>query len=667
VVAGATVVVLAGGGVYAALGGFGQSGGDINLQKGLVGWWKLDGNTKDATPYGDDGTISGSTTLDTDRTGGADKAYSFDGSGSNYMSAPIGMASQPTTQITLSVWAKRAGSGSNPPRGIMISRNSTYIDNCLSGQVLFSLVLTTGQKLIYGGSCSAVGDWHLYTVTYDGATAKVYMDGAQVGSASYSDPLGTGGNILYLGRYNGGGYGFNGSLDDARLYNRALSAAEVKTLYDTYDAQTALASGEAGLVGHWKFDGNAKDATPYGDNGSVNGAVTAVADRRGGANSAYSFASGGWNYIAVSPFTTPAYPGLTLSAWIKPTAYPSERSTIIQGGNPNAYYLSLNSDGSVQTYWYGKSPEGYFSSGAGTVPLNQWSFVTATWDASNVRLYVNGQLLSTTASTGTGAVPAHLIFGAESAARQFVGSIDDPRVYNRALSTGEVVNLASSYESQINLYQPEAAAAGVNLTAGLVGYWPFSGNAKDATPYSRSSTVTGAVLTTDRDGRASSAYSFSGSGQYIDAGANPITGASPFTLAAWIDTSQVSRYSGALTIGASGGGTSAYIGTVNTAQVGTSNSIGGGFYGTNVGSGIATTGQWVHVAMTFDGTTGTMYVNGTATNTFPYTPALAGTYLRIGRIGSDTTYDFSGSIDDVRLYSRALSAAEVLALYGYQY
>jgi hypothetical protein len=74
VVAGATVVVLAGSGVYAALGGFGQSGGDINLQKGLVGWWKLDGNTKDATPYGDDGTISGSTTLDTDRTGGADKA-----------------------------------------------------------------------------------------------------------------------------------------------------------------------------------------------------------------------------------------------------------------------------------------------------------------------------------------------------------------------------------------------------------------------------------------------------------------------------------------------------------------------------------------------------------------------------------------------------------------
>jgi hypothetical protein len=73
--------------------------------------------------------------------------------------------------------------------------------------------------------------WHLVTVTYDGAVGKLYVDGALVASDTFTAPPGTN-YPLFVGRYYGGGYGWNGSIDEVRLYNRALTAAEVAALYN---------------------------------------------------------------------------------------------------------------------------------------------------------------------------------------------------------------------------------------------------------------------------------------------------------------------------------------------------------------------------------------------------------------------------------------------------
>src|SRR5271170_1089907 len=53
------------------------------------------------------------------------------------------------------------------------------------------------------------------------------------------------------------------------------------------------------------------------------------------------------------------------------------------------------------------------------------------------------------------------------------------------------------------------------LTNGLVAYYPFSGNANDASGNGNNGTVYGASLTTDRLGNSNSAYSFDGIGNYI--------------------------------------------------------------------------------------------------------------------------------------------------------
>lgn len=206
------------------------------------------------------------------------------------------------------------------------------------------------------------------------------------------------------------------------------------------------------------------------------------------------------------------------------------------------------------------------------------------------------------------------------------------------------------------------------ITSGLVGYWKMDDNTvasvMDFSGNATSGAVVGATATSSC--LAGGCYSFNGSGDYIDLGSNPILGNTTFTLSGWINTNSVNKYSGAVAIGNSAVGQLAYIGTVETAQVGSSNSIGGGFYGTNYGSGIVSTNKWVYVAMTFAGGVDgavNLYVDGEIKASATSTPNLGSATRRIGRTGTDTSYDFSGKIDDVRIYNRALSAAEVDTIY----
>ncbi len=197
-----------------------------------------------------------------------------------------------------------------------------------------------------------------------------------------------------------------------------------------------------GLVGYWPMDEGTGtvvyDASGYGGSGTlINGPLWQTGSNCKAGNCLKFYSSA--NPVNVLTSGVSPHTSLTLTAWINPTTYPTERSTIILGWG--GYYLSLYSDGSVQTYWYGKTPSGYFSSGSGTVPLNSWSFVAAVWESSSVSLYVNGLLKSATSTTGSGNSSTATNIGAESTARQFIGSIDDVRIYNRALSAEEVQDL----------------------------------------------------------------------------------------------------------------------------------------------------------------------------------------------------------------------------------
>lgn len=156
----------------------------------------------------------------------------------------------------------------------------------------------------------------------------------------------------------------------------------------------------------------------------------------------------------------PDYQGnvnLTLAAWVYPKARNSDRDCILIY---RGQYLTIDSSGHLSAYAYGKSPAGYHTS-TGTIPLNQWSHIAITWDASNVKLYINGTLDKTVSCTGTFAyssttpktigcigVEKHPDLSATGLSRQFIGSIADVRVYCTALSAADMTKL---YNNRIYL------------------------------------------------------------------------------------------------------------------------------------------------------------------------------------------------------------------------
>ena len=100
------------------------------------------------------------------------------------------------------------------------------------------------------------GKWHLVCVTYDGKAIRLYADGKEIGVVKASGAIMTSGESpAFIGSAKGSEEFFPGGIDDLRIYNRALSAAEIKAL--------ARADGKAtvnGLTGWWKLDGNLKNS-----------------------------------------------------------------------------------------------------------------------------------------------------------------------------------------------------------------------------------------------------------------------------------------------------------------------------------------------------------------------------------------------------------------------
>lgn len=110
------------------------------------------------------------------------------------------------------------------------------------------------------------GKWHLVCATYDGKAMKFYADGREIGASNkFSGVIDVAGDApAYIGSNNRLNEFFKGGIDDLRIYDRALSAEEVKSL--------ALANGKAtikGIVGWWKLDGDLKNSAPSAPKDSV--------------------------------------------------------------------------------------------------------------------------------------------------------------------------------------------------------------------------------------------------------------------------------------------------------------------------------------------------------------------------------------------------------------
>jgi hypothetical protein len=239
-----------------------------------------------------------------------------------------------------------------------------------------------------------------------------------------------------------------------------------------------------------------------------------------------------------------------------------------------------------------------------------------------------------------------------------------------------------------------STVAYADLADGLVAYWSFDvGTAKDDSGNGNKGVIKGSPRSVP--GKAGLAFDFDGVDDGIDVASNPsLELPNELTCAAWIYPRATQNAAGLDHAGICwkgnkiGWGADAYnwrIATAGDAGL-TWGSCGGGTEGYFATANCFTNGlnTWYHVALVEDGTVGTAYVNGVAMtaadvtggnmdpprppapfDTWPDEPVRIGwSQGRGGDIGPDTDVYFDGIIDEVVLYNRVLSAAEIIALMG---
>lgn len=212
------------------------------------------------------------------------------------------------------------------------------------------------------------------------------------------------------------------------------------------------------------------------------------------------------------------------------------------------------------------------------------------------------------------------------------------------------------------------------LTNGLVGYYPFNGNASDASGNGNDGIVNGAVLTSDRFGVSSNAYGFSALGQGIttsNANGFPIS-RNDFTASFWVNVASNSGTHQVFVSNQQREQFNIHIGRIQNSQTQI------GFQTGGTGAGYTpfipwSLGRWYSVQVVRSQNTNIMiYRDGVRLSSQTSTLGnQAATAQRAITFGYNPTYSpviqqLYGSLDDLRIYNRALSPVELQQLYEYE-
>lgn len=210
-------------------------------QNGLVGWWMFNNNPNDSSTLGNNAIVTGAT-LTTGQNNLANSAYLFNGSSYLTITNNATLNNSITTEATISLWTYLTSygyQGGSYIRKSVDASNPIYpgFDTYDSGLI----VNTSKGRLATIGMNASANTWehHVFIISqYGSPYIKHYINGV-LNQAYYSETgnLGSMANStdITIGKSPAGGINrfYNGTMDDVRIYNRALSASEVSSLYNT--------------------------------------------------------------------------------------------------------------------------------------------------------------------------------------------------------------------------------------------------------------------------------------------------------------------------------------------------------------------------------------------------------------------------------------------------
>lgn len=227
---------------------------DINTT-GLVGWWRGDGNALDSSENNNNGTLYGDTTYG---NGKYDQGFAFDGTGDYVSIADIDL-----TNFSIG--------------GYVNFTNSSAIDAYIIGKFgSYGIYRSPSNNLLYlrsfglsdsyvEGSTTILNDRTInFYVTYDGGYVRHYYNGVLDRSQVVTGTLTNSANNLVLGGYSSSLNFITGMVDDVRIYNRTLSATEIKQQYlDHLEQLKVKSNANATYSSFWNGTGNNPLGIPF--------------------------------------------------------------------------------------------------------------------------------------------------------------------------------------------------------------------------------------------------------------------------------------------------------------------------------------------------------------------------------------------------------------------
>jgi len=208
---------------------------------GLIGWWPGDGNANDVSD-GNDGTLTNGATF---APGMVQQAFIFDGV-DDHVLIPDSPNLNPTSAITLSTWVFVTGKqGSN--RDILTKDGEVgdrqYFLTASNLNKFRAHIGVPGITEVLDGQTSIdLNRWYFVAMTYDGSSLKLYVDGLPDGSKAVSGAIITTSQPVRIGGGAPAGRSqlhLPGRVDEASIYNRALTGAEIQSIFD---------AGSAGMI-----------------------------------------------------------------------------------------------------------------------------------------------------------------------------------------------------------------------------------------------------------------------------------------------------------------------------------------------------------------------------------------------------------------------------------
>jgi len=452
----------------------------VGVSSGLVGYWTFDGKntnwtantTADSSGQGNTGTLNFLSTTTSPTIGKVGQAFQFRNSLSQCVSIGGGGGLNNQQTASISLWVKWIGSqpaGLYHNGGVVFGRfqNFGFSSNNEIGLVggnpdpaTANIIYTNaGSDTVTSTMAAGNNTWRHIVITYTSGTGniKMYIDGTLNASGTIVTAIGNGSATpLQIGCINSGQTSYsNAVVDDVRVYNRALSATEIQTLYQQGAGvyiNTTIPAISSGLVGYWTFNGpsmnwttnTAADISGQGNTGTLVNMSTTTSPVSGKIGQALTFNGTTQAITCGTNFGLSGDFAGTISAWVKTSNVSAFESVFVAGtaATFESFGLSLSSvnPGGVSVEFNGGRGR---TTAGNLVSANTWYHLVVTKSPgpieTNATVYINGIAVATSGQTGTpNFVPGICKIGVWTSGGIFTGTIDDVRIYNRALSAAEV-------------------------------------------------------------------------------------------------------------------------------------------------------------------------------------------------------------------------------------